>query len=369
MAKSILHVANVLAWADEHHARTGALPKASSGVVAANPNEKWHNIDQALRQGCRGFPGGWSLPQLLAERRGHRNRKNLPRYKPRTILGWADAHRQRHGRWPTAKSGPIKDARGETWLAVDMALRHGRRGLPGGSSLADLLAKGRDARNRRSVPRLSKTRILWFVDSHKKRTGSWPTHKSGEIPESPGDTWCAIDLALRQGHRGLPGGTSLARLLSQRRGVKRHKRESLLSIAMLLAWADAHHSRTRRWPTRESGAVREAPGETWSRIDKALKQGKRGLPGRCSLATFLSVHRGVRNSKAVPPLRLKTILNWVNDHVRRHGKYPHRDSGLIPNSGGETWSAVSSALTVGRRGLSGGSSLAKVVQQRVRRGK
>jgi hypothetical protein len=28
------------------------------------------NIDQALRIGLHGFPGRWSLPQLLAERRG-----------------------------------------------------------------------------------------------------------------------------------------------------------------------------------------------------------------------------------------------------------------------------------------------------------
>jgi hypothetical protein len=36
-----------------------------------------------------------------------------------------------------------------------------------------------------------------------------------------GQTWLALDSALRNGHRGLPGGDSLARLLARERGVQR----------------------------------------------------------------------------------------------------------------------------------------------------
>jgi hypothetical protein len=52
---------------------------------------------------------------------------------------WADAHRQRSGQWPTSESGPVIDAPGETWLAVNLALYEGLRGFPGGPSLARLL--------------------------------------------------------------------------------------------------------------------------------------------------------------------------------------------------------------------------------------
>ncbi len=58
------------------------------------------------------------------------------------ILSWTDAHHARTGRWPNYDSGPIMDAPGETWAAVQMALTLGRRGLPGGSSQARLLGYG-----------------------------------------------------------------------------------------------------------------------------------------------------------------------------------------------------------------------------------
>jgi hypothetical protein len=53
-----LTVAQILAWADAHHVRTGQWPHADSGHVRDNPNEKWGNLNQALRLGLRGLPGG-----------------------------------------------------------------------------------------------------------------------------------------------------------------------------------------------------------------------------------------------------------------------------------------------------------------------
>ena len=51
--RTVLHVAEILAWADEYRERTGKFPTADSGVVVAKPDEKWVNIDQALRVGLR----------------------------------------------------------------------------------------------------------------------------------------------------------------------------------------------------------------------------------------------------------------------------------------------------------------------------
>jgi len=86
----------------------------------------------------------------LAAQRGKRNRKALPRLTKRQIRGWAQAHQQQTGRAPTSTSGPIADAPGETWSAVDQALRKGLRGLPVGSSLAKLLAPKRRVNRRRA---------------------------------------------------------------------------------------------------------------------------------------------------------------------------------------------------------------------------
>jgi hypothetical protein len=68
---------------------------------------------------------------------------NLPSLTAKQILGWADAHFRRTGRWPKPSSGPIEDAPGETWYAVHRALTRGRRGLPGGSSVFQFLVKYR----------------------------------------------------------------------------------------------------------------------------------------------------------------------------------------------------------------------------------
>ena len=93
----------------------------------------------------------------------------------REILAWASAHREITGKWPTKSSGGIIGARFETWHGVDNALRLGLRGLPGGSSLAQLLAEHEGVRNIHDLPPLSEQQILQWADEHHQRTGSWPT--------------------------------------------------------------------------------------------------------------------------------------------------------------------------------------------------
>jgi hypothetical protein len=63
-----------------------------------------------------------------------------PLVRLKQIITWALKHRERTGKLPQYKSGPVQDAPGETWDSVDSALRYGKRGLVGGSSLAKLLA-------------------------------------------------------------------------------------------------------------------------------------------------------------------------------------------------------------------------------------
>jgi hypothetical protein len=96
-------------------------------------------VDRRLRRGGRGLPGGSSLPRLLAEARGVPNSSSLPPLTKGQIIAWAKAHRRRTGEWPRYDAGPVEDAPGETWSAVNVALTKGLRGLPGGSSLARLL--------------------------------------------------------------------------------------------------------------------------------------------------------------------------------------------------------------------------------------
>jgi hypothetical protein len=212
-----LSAAQILAWADAHKARTGQWPHARSGQVHEDHNEKWLNVNQALRLGLRGLPGGDSLARLLERERGVRNMRDLPPLTARLIVRWAQEHRRLTGAWPAADSGAIAAAPGEVWVNVNQALREGVRGLPGGDSLAWLLARRLGVRNQARVPPLTVRQVLAWADAYRGRHGRWPTVDSGGVAGAPGESWPALDDALRQGHRGLPGGDPLARLLRRHR--------------------------------------------------------------------------------------------------------------------------------------------------------
>ncbi len=358
-----LSIPQILAWADAHFKRTGQWPHAKSGPIADAPGETWNSVTGALLQGGRGLPGGSTLPRLLEEHRGVRNRLNLPRFSVPKILRWADAHFKRTGGWPHAKSGVIVDAAGETWAGVGFALVQGGRGLPGGSSLAQLLAGHRGRRNPAARPRLTAEAILAWADAHHRRTGDWPNAKSGPITSTPDETWCAIQVALQVGLRGLKGGSSLAQLLARERGIRNRKALPPLLPKQILKWADAHKRRTGRWPVLKGGAIAGAPGETWQAVQAALSSGRRGLPGGSSLARFLADHRGVRNPRDLSPLTTTLILKWVDAHHERFGAWPKMVDGPVLDATGETWLAVDASLRRGRRGLPGGSSLARLQGQ------
>jgi hypothetical protein len=261
-----LTIANILAWADAHLARTGVWPTKQDFHVRDNLNETWRRIDDALRRVLRALPGGSSLARLLDRERGVRNRKALPPLAEDLIVRWARAHRRRTGRWPTEDAGPISGTRGEVWYNVAAALMQGIRGLPGGDSLARLLERCLSVPNPANRPRLTERQILKWADAFHTQTGRWPRADVAPIPNAPGETWCAIDDALRVGLRGLPGGSSLVKLLYERRGLYSKRYAPPLELGRILIWAKAYRSRTGRWPGHGAGPIPEAPGETWNGV-------------------------------------------------------------------------------------------------------
>jgi len=173
-----------------------------------------------IRLHLRGFKG-----VAVAKRRleagqppGRRSKRRQVHKLPLTIpqiLAWADAHHRRTGKWPSSLSGPVGEAAGETWGMIDSALCHGLRSLSAGSSLRKLLAEQRGFRARLTIEQ-----VLAWADAHRERTGEWPSVNSGAVHGAAGERWQAIDRALRRGSRGLPGGSSLAMLLDERRGPR-----------------------------------------------------------------------------------------------------------------------------------------------------
>src|SRR4029077_10582655 len=112
-------------------------------IAGAHP-ETWKIINTALQVGTRGLPGGLSIARLLMAAKGVTARISVPPLTVRQILAWADAFFKVHGDWPRSTSGPVDGAYGETWKNIDSALGSGVRGLPGKSSVFQLLRKHRE---------------------------------------------------------------------------------------------------------------------------------------------------------------------------------------------------------------------------------
>src|SRR5437867_792554 len=89
---SELTLRQILSWADAFHERAGEWPGRKAGPIREAPGEKWSNVDDALKLGLRGLPGGSSLAVLFLERRGVRHIQKLPPFNVNDILAWADAH-------------------------------------------------------------------------------------------------------------------------------------------------------------------------------------------------------------------------------------------------------------------------------------
>jgi hypothetical protein len=355
-------VPQILAWADAFHARTGLWPTPGAGHVEEAPTETWDVINQALRIGGRGLPIRGSLGHLLAQERGA---PTSPRHAMTLaeIRRWIDSFRRRHGTWPKTNSGAIPEAPGIAWSAVDRALYYGHRGLAGGYSLAGLIKDEHGAgRTINSAP-LTVDGILAWADAFRLRTGMWPSLNSGSIPESPGDTWQKVNGALELGFRGLEGASSLAKLLERERGRRPRQRRPDLTFGKILEWADSFRERSGQWPKRGSGPIPEVPGETWLAVDDALRKGSRGLRGRSSILMLLRQTRGLRLRRCRPELTVTQILAWADKFRADNGQRPTYLSGPIPESQGETWSSVNSALRKGTRGLPGVLSIASLLDR------
>ena len=142
------------------------------------------------------MPSGSSLAQFLSDKRGVRNVGALPSLTISQILKWADERSQKTGEWPVINSGDVLGAHGEKWANIQAALDRGSRGLPGGSSLAQLLAKNRGYRNKKSPPKLTIKQIMKWADAHHQKFGQWPKEEYGDVLGAAGEKWGALSQSL-----------------------------------------------------------------------------------------------------------------------------------------------------------------------------
>jgi hypothetical protein len=211
----------------EYRALTGNWPKATTEeqVPGGHIRDTWGRYEYALREGLRGLPGGSSLAKLLSERFGVPNKAALPRLTEDFVSDMALGFFWRHGSWPTQYSGRVDGGyETDTWSGYNTALMTGARGLLGGSSLAKLFEDRFGVQNISNKRPINTEFILERAAEHNRSKGRWPSVHSGKVENGhPGDTWAAYHSALYSGARGLPGGSSLAKLLAPLKNRHRNK--------------------------------------------------------------------------------------------------------------------------------------------------
>ncbi|MFL5241022.1 MAG: DEAD/DEAH box helicase family protein [Gemmataceae bacterium] len=287
--------------------------------------------------------------------------------KPALTEEWicerARVHFRQTGKWPSAHSGELIDAAGETWSGINSALSKGGRNLPGDRTLAKLLQKHFGVRNLKNLPEHTEQWIRDRASYHYEKMKEWPSPKSGALLDHQEETWSGIDVALFQGNRGLPGGSSLPRFLEENFQVRNRLNPQKLSAEWILERAKFHHEKTNKWPNVNSGKLLDSPGEIWANIHQALSKGIRGCPGGSSLARFLEESLGVRNPKNLPKITEEWICERAKFHRARTGNWPNSKSGKLLNASGETWANINARLHQGGRGLPGGSSLIQLLEK------
>ena len=139
----------ILRWADAFFERKGRWPDWQSGPVPESPGDTWYTVAAALALGLRGLSRRGSLERLIKKRR--RPRKKGPgSISVAQILQWVDDWIAENGRRLTRDSGAIPGSGGLKWSDVNRAPRVGGWGLPGGSSLAEFVARERPVRRPRT---------------------------------------------------------------------------------------------------------------------------------------------------------------------------------------------------------------------------
>ena len=277
----------------------------------------------------------------------------------------ADAWHDRNGAWPKSHdTEPIPGAvSGETWRKFDSCAPRRPRWPTGRLfSRSSPRRAGRSA-NKGDLARLSETQLLAWADAFHARQGRWPAATPDRIPEAPAETWAAIDSALRSGCRGLPGGSSLLRFLAARRGAKnvgiRHRPLSIPRPVSPLAHQPFVHGSLARDHLRPHRRHRERDMEEGPRrprqwIPGTTRRIVTGPPARPKTSRC----RQRDESSAFPYPRAPSLGRLAPCSPRHVAEIQLRFNSR--SSGGDVDQGPNRAVS-GRRGLPGGSSLARLL--------
>jgi hypothetical protein len=318
--------------------------------------------------------GRWDGVRLTMARATLNSKRSWSQAPPLTIeivITWMRAFKEEHGVLPGPhEKRSVPGQPHEKWSNLDTLLLQGRRGLSPGNSLTRLAVSHFGSRNVNRPPRLTETMIVKAIRTFHEAHGRYPNKDEKEpVPGHPGEKWSHIEAALRAGGRGLPGGSSLAKVREEKFDGINRKNQTPLTEPLIVAWMAAFLKKYGILPTsKERREVPDQPKEAWSRIDGCLHEGCRGLKGGETLIQLGRRHfpkvEPPPKPLAPPKMTEETIVEWMRTFEAKYGVLPKSsEKREVPGHPDKNWTAINTALKQGLNDLPGDSSLAQLKVQ------
>jgi len=233
-----------------------------------------------------------------------------------SIVRYCNEWKEMTGKFPSCTYGEIPRSGGRTWRGANDWL------MSQGSSLAKLIASHFfDGAMRVGW---DESQILRYVADHLEANGTLPHQRSGLISGSNGKRWDALHAHLTR------NGSSLEKFL---RIHYPDRYPEYFSEEFIAKSISTYHGETGKYPSQGSGEIIGSNGRTWLGAHAWLY-----LRGD-SLSRFID-----RNFRHRKPFSAELVEEFARDWFQRTGEWPKAHSGLIPNSGELTWSAVEKRL-------------------------
>ena len=229
--------AELLEWIRAYREKTGEWPsisnkdvwhKDAAGQWHITPKVNWSQVDSWLRIGIWGLEGGSTLAQLR-QKNGLCDPYEFGTISEAQVMLWTKLYHEKTEEWPKQVSKDVwqKDEAGQwqimpglNWSQIHLWFNQGLRGFPGGYTLSDLRQKN-GLCDPYEFGQVSENKIISWMRQFEEKTGKWPKQSDKEVWEKdeegkwraiPRLNWSALELWLRQGMRGLPGGSTVSQL-------------------------------------------------------------------------------------------------------------------------------------------------------------
>jgi len=199
-----------------------------------------------------------------------------------------------------------------------------------------------------SAPVVSIEQLRQAVDAFRlAHDGRFPTLRDDGAQS--GLAWGTIDNRLRDGHRGLPGSTSLSKWLDEAYPVERFV--SPITSASMHSWVEAHRQTAGgAFPHIGSGTLPGA-NRTWQSIHEALRDKHFPFTKCTSLSGWLDDQFPMERRKKASLITADLIVGAVNAYrAENRGEFPYRESGKVAGLN-LTWTQIDNALRQGGRSL------------------